>query len=180
MKLISFMNNGAPTYGIVSGADNASVLDLKPILGDRAPDLRSLIAQKMTGAAAAALAQHGAPLKFASLELLPVIPNPDKILCVGLNYKDHLAESGRASTELPAIFLRVRNTGARRHRRSRAHRPGRQLHGADQPERAPVRRRQARRRRRHRAARLERHSRQRPLTRAQTQRAIAAGLPDAD
>ncbi len=107
MKLISFMNNGAPTYGIVSGADNASVLDLKPILGDRAPDLRSLIAQKMTGAAAAALAQHGAPLKFASLELLPVIPNPDKILCVGLNYKDHLAESGRASTELPAIFLRV-------------------------------------------------------------------------
>ena len=107
MKLISFMNNGAPTYGIVSGADNASVLDLKPILGDRAPDLRSLIAQKMTGAAAAALAQHGAPLKFASLELLPVIPNPDKILCVGLNYKDHLAESGHASTEMPAIFLRV-------------------------------------------------------------------------
>ena len=104
MKLISFLHNGNPTYGIVSGE---KVLDLKPILGDRAPDLRSLIAQKMTGAAADALKANAATVNFADLELLPVIPNPDKILCVGLNYKDHLAESGRASTELPAIFLRV-------------------------------------------------------------------------
>ena len=104
MKLISFLHNGNPTYGIVSGE---KVLDLQPILGDRAPDLRSLIAQKMTGAAADALKANAATVNFADLELLPVIPNPDKILCVGLNYKDHLAESGRASTELPAIFLRV-------------------------------------------------------------------------
>lgn len=108
MKLISFLNHGNPTYGIVSGQGDAlRVLDLKPILGDRASDLRSLIAQKMTGAAADALKANAARLNFADLELLPVIPNPDKILCVGLNYKDHLAESGRASTELPAIFLRV-------------------------------------------------------------------------
>jgi 2-keto-4-pentenoate hydratase/2-oxohepta-3-ene-1,7-dioic acid hydratase in catechol pathway len=108
MKLISFLLNGNPTYGIVSGQGNdLNVLDLQPILGSRAPDLRSLIAQKMTGAAADALKTNPATLKFADLELLPVIPNPDKILCVGLNYKDHLAESGRASTELPAIFLRV-------------------------------------------------------------------------
>ncbi len=108
MKLISFIHKGNATYGIVSGQGNdLNVLDLKPILGDRAPDLRSLIAQEMTGAAAEALKAHAATLNFAELELLPVIPNPDKILCVGLNYKDHLAESGRASTELPAIFLRV-------------------------------------------------------------------------
>jgi 2-keto-4-pentenoate hydratase/2-oxohepta-3-ene-1,7-dioic acid hydratase in catechol pathway len=108
MKLISFLHNGHPTCGIVSGTvDDLRVLDLQPILGDRAPDLRSLIAQNMTGAAAEALKANPATLKFSDLELLPVIPNPDKILCVGLNYKDHLAESGRASTELPAIFLRV-------------------------------------------------------------------------
>lgn len=108
MKLISFMRNAKPSYGIVSGqGDNLRVLDLQPILGDRAPDLRSLIAQNMTGAAADALKANPATLNFADLELLPVIPNPDKILCVGLNYKDHLAETGRASTEMPAIFLRV-------------------------------------------------------------------------
>ena len=104
MKLISFLRSGAATYGIVSGD---KVLDLQPILGDRAPDLRSLIAQNLIPAAAEALKTNAATLNFADLELLPVIPNPDKILCVGLNYKDHLAESGRASTELPAIFLRV-------------------------------------------------------------------------
>ena len=95
MKLISFLNNGKPSYGIVSNAPGGlGVLDLGPILGASAPDLRSLIAHNMTADAARALAENGAPLKLADLELLPVIPNPDKILCVGLNYKDHAAESG--------------------------------------------------------------------------------------
>ncbi len=108
MKLISFLLHGNPTYGIISGQGDAMrVLDLKPILGDRAPDLRSLITQNMTAAAAEALAKHPATLKFADLELLPVIPNPDKILCVGLNYQDHVAETGRALTEMPAIFVRM-------------------------------------------------------------------------
>ena len=104
MKLISFLNNNAPSYGVVIGDD---VLELLPILGSQAPDLKTLIAKKLQGAAAEAAKSSKATLKFEQLTLLPVIPNPDKILCVGLNYKDHLAESGRASTELPAIFLRV-------------------------------------------------------------------------
>ena len=108
MKLISFLLQGNPTYGIISGQGNdMRVLDLKPLLGDRAPDLRSLIAQNLTAAAADALAKNPATLKFAELELLPVIPNPDKILCVGLNYQDHVAETGRALTEMPAIFVRM-------------------------------------------------------------------------
>ena len=108
MKLISFLLQGNPTYGIISGQGNdMRVLDLKPLLGDRAPNLRSLIAQNMTAAAADALAKNPATLKFAELELLPVIPNPDKILCVGLNYHDHVAETGRALTEMPAIFVRM-------------------------------------------------------------------------
>ena len=108
MKLISFLRHGNPTYGIISGqGDDMRVLDLKPLLGDKAPDLRSLITQNMTAAAADALAKHPATLKFADLELLPVIPNPDKILCVGLNYQDHVTETGRALTEMPAIFVRM-------------------------------------------------------------------------
>jgi 2-keto-4-pentenoate hydratase/2-oxohepta-3-ene-1,7-dioic acid hydratase in catechol pathway len=108
MKLISFMHNGAATYGIVTGQNSdLRVLDLKPILGGQAPDLRSLIAQQLTGAAADALKANAPTLKYADLELLPVIPNPDKILCVGLNYHDHVAETGRALTEMPAIFVRM-------------------------------------------------------------------------
>ena len=44
MKLISFLNQGAPSYGVVIGDD---VLDLSPILGALAPDLKTLIAKNL-------------------------------------------------------------------------------------------------------------------------------------
>ncbi|WP_306343085.1 fumarylacetoacetate hydrolase family protein, partial [Escherichia coli] len=40
----------------------------------------------------------------------PVIPNPDKILCVGLNYETHRKETGRAEVEHPTIFPRYANS----------------------------------------------------------------------
>jgi 2-keto-4-pentenoate hydratase/2-oxohepta-3-ene-1,7-dioic acid hydratase in catechol pathway len=104
LKLISFLLQGKPSYGIVSGDD---VLDLTPILGDRAPDLKALIAGKLLPAAADALKSHKATLKYAQLTLLPVIPNPNKIVCVGLNYAEHVRETGREITESPALFLRL-------------------------------------------------------------------------
>lgn len=42
----------------------------------------------------------------ADVQLLPVVPNPGKILCVGLNYATHVAETGREQKEYPAIFTR--------------------------------------------------------------------------
>ena len=104
MKLISFLNAGQASYGIVNGDD---VLDLQPILGAQAPDLRALIEQNLFAAAAEAASKHKPGLKFSQLTLLPVIPNPDKIICVGLNYGEHVRETGREITESPALFLRV-------------------------------------------------------------------------
>ncbi len=104
MKLTSFMHQGMPSYGAVQGD---RVLDLGPLLGAQAPDLKTLIAKKMLPLAAQALASHRAELAFGQLQLLPVIPNPDKIVCVGLNYHEHVKESGRDLTEKPALFLRV-------------------------------------------------------------------------
>ena len=49
MKLISFLNQGVPSYGVVNGDD---VLDLTPILGAQAPDLKTLIAKNLFAAAA--------------------------------------------------------------------------------------------------------------------------------
>jgi len=104
VKLISFLNAGQASYGIVNGDD---VLDLQPILGAQAPDLRALIEQNLFAAAAEAASKHKPGLKFSQLTLLPVIPNPDKIICVGLNYGEHVRETGREITESPALFLRV-------------------------------------------------------------------------
>ena len=104
MKLISFINNDSPSYGVVLGEE---VLDLLPILGTQAPDLKALIANGLVGAAARAVSSHKPTLKFSQLTLLPVIPNPGKIVCVGLNYGEHVRETGREITEFPALFLRV-------------------------------------------------------------------------
>jgi 2-keto-4-pentenoate hydratase/2-oxohepta-3-ene-1,7-dioic acid hydratase in catechol pathway len=103
MKLISFLNKGVASYGIVQGD---SVLDLMPILGAQAPDLKSFITQNLIENAIQAAKSHSFNLKLTELSLLPPIPNPGKILCVGLNYADHVRETGRELTEKPAIFTR--------------------------------------------------------------------------
>ena len=104
MKLVSFMNQGVASYGAVHGD---RVLDLKPLLGAQAPDLKALITQKMLGEAQTALQQHTPTLLLSDLTLLPVIPNPNKVVCVGLNYAEHVRETGRELTESPALFLRL-------------------------------------------------------------------------
>ncbi len=103
MKLISFLNAGQASYGIVNGDD---VIDLMPIMGAQAPDLKTLIAKNLQGAAAQAAQTVKPSLKFSQLTLLPVIPNPGKIICVGLNYTEHVRETGRDFTESPALFVR--------------------------------------------------------------------------
>ena len=104
MKLISFLLHNSAHYGIVQGD---KVLNLSPILGAQAPDLKTLIAKKLLGEAAIALKQQTPDLNYADLHLLPVIPNPNKIICVGLNYGEHVRETGRELTENPALFVRM-------------------------------------------------------------------------
>jgi 2-keto-4-pentenoate hydratase/2-oxohepta-3-ene-1,7-dioic acid hydratase in catechol pathway len=43
---------------------------------------------------------------MASVTMLPLIPNPGKIICMGLNYADHAKEGGNARPEYPSFFLR--------------------------------------------------------------------------
>lgn len=52
-----------------------------------------------------------ATLKLSEVKLLPPIPNPEKILCVGKNYRGHsAAELGGKQSEYPNVFLRLSNT----------------------------------------------------------------------
>ncbi len=47
--------------------------------------------------------------KTASVELGPPVPDPDKIICIGLNYADHANEAGMAQTGVPLFFAKFRN-----------------------------------------------------------------------
>ena len=49
-------------------------------------------------------------LQVTAIELGPPIPDPDKIICVGLNYADHASEAGLAQTEVPLFFAKYRNS----------------------------------------------------------------------
>jgi 2-keto-4-pentenoate hydratase/2-oxohepta-3-ene-1,7-dioic acid hydratase in catechol pathway len=106
MKLASFSVHNRATWGAVH---SPSVIDLGAVLAQSYPDLKSWIAR----GAAEALEDASATAPRYSMEeisWLPVIPNPGKILCVGLNYELHRKETGRAVVEHPTIFARFANT----------------------------------------------------------------------
>ena len=105
MKLMSFSHAGKASWGAVS-VDGAGVVDLGMRLGSQFADIKALIAGNGLPAAQAALAGAPADHKLADINYLPVIPNPDKIICVGLNYADHVVETAREKTEDPALFVR--------------------------------------------------------------------------
>jgi len=101
MKFISFRTGGAAHYGLVEGN---KVIDLTPRL--KHSDLRALL---VAGAQAeAARAAKGATADFTLDQIAfdPVIPNPDKIVCIGLNYEGHLKETGMTRFPYPTIFPR--------------------------------------------------------------------------
>jgi 2-keto-4-pentenoate hydratase/2-oxohepta-3-ene-1,7-dioic acid hydratase in catechol pathway len=109
MKLISFVSSGNASFGaIVNPPANDRVVDLKPALGARFADLKSLLADPAGIAAAqSAVAAAGDGIALHDVTLLPVIPNPGAIWCVGLNYRDHVAETKNAVAEKPVLFLRT-------------------------------------------------------------------------
>jgi 2-keto-4-pentenoate hydratase/2-oxohepta-3-ene-1,7-dioic acid hydratase in catechol pathway len=103
MKLATFKTAQGASYGIVTPK---GIVDLKLLVGNRFPDLKALIAGNGFAEAAKYLSS---PPDYMDSDVtwLPVIPNPDRIVCVGLNYQDHVVETGRDNTEQPAIFLRL-------------------------------------------------------------------------
>lgn len=104
MKLISFLRGGQPSFGAVT---DRGVVDLGRLMGGEAADLRQLLARGLLARAAELVESATAHVPMSELTLLPVIPEPGTIFCVGLNYHDHVVETGRAVTTHPTIFLRT-------------------------------------------------------------------------
>ena len=106
MKFASFKLNGTASWGLIDGAE---AVDLGALSRDRYPDLKSVIAAGALAELAAASAK-AARHPIANISWLPVIPNPDKILCIGLNYETHRKETGRTEVENPTVFARFANS----------------------------------------------------------------------
>jgi len=104
MKLVSFILGGRPAFGAVK---DHGVVDLTPHFAAQGIlTLRGLLAAGQVDAARGIVAGAAPDLAVEGVMFLPVIPDPDKIICIGLNYRDHVAETGRTVTERPALFAR--------------------------------------------------------------------------
>jgi len=102
MRLASFSHGGRASYGVVVGD---GLIDVGKLIGAQYPDLKALL---IAGPALLDRLRSQSPaLSIDEVTFLPVIPNPDKIFCAGLNYRSHVEETGRTESEKPVIFLRL-------------------------------------------------------------------------
>ena len=102
-RFVSFRRDGGVRYGRVEGD---AVIDLMDAFGPRWPTLREVIAADGLGTLAGAKGAAEYPLE--DLELTIPVPQPEKIICVGVNYPDRNAEykDGQAAPSRPSLFIR--------------------------------------------------------------------------
>jgi 2-keto-4-pentenoate hydratase/2-oxohepta-3-ene-1,7-dioic acid hydratase in catechol pathway len=105
MHLLSYLVDGEPRFG---AAVSGGVVNLTGRLGPKFPDLRSLIARDGLEIARATVATLKPDHALDEVALLPPIPNPEKLWCIGVNYRDRNAEYKDNSDlpKYPSLFVR--------------------------------------------------------------------------
>jgi 2-keto-4-pentenoate hydratase/2-oxohepta-3-ene-1,7-dioic acid hydratase in catechol pathway len=103
MRLATFTHGGATRIGIVRGE---AIVDLSRAAPDLPRDMAAFLAAGPAALAAARTAAAKAPdhLARADLVLDAPVPRPRKFLAIGLNYADHVRESGREAPSVPVFF----------------------------------------------------------------------------
>ena len=111
MKFLSFTSGGRESWGAIKD-------DVVVDLGWHMPGCPQLIDALQQGRLEEAKARADAAkpdLPLAAVRYLPTIPNPEKIICIGLNYRKHAAETGQPVPKLPILFNKY-NTALMGHR----------------------------------------------------------------
>ncbi len=112
MKLLSFLDAaGQPTWGVLTAAG----LVPRAQLGAAAPatllgHIERCASDLSHATELARQAAGKAGLALDTLTLLPVLPKPGKIICLGVNYHDHAKEGGNTVADYPALFLRCNSS----------------------------------------------------------------------
>ena len=104
MRIVSYRTNGGPWR---AGAErDGGVVDIGM---ERDPSVRALLAGGLAALASAAeRAKSGKVLQ--GVEIGPPVPDPEKIICFGLNYRKHAEETGQKLPRVPTFFPKYRNS----------------------------------------------------------------------
>ncbi|MEY4121922.1 MAG: hypothetical protein RLZZ457_760 [Pseudomonadota bacterium] len=107
MRLVSYQFQGQDSWGVV---DAQGVADHRSIPMALPATLQAFIAQCETSpdllSRVMAASASAKKVQMAEVRLLPCIPQPQKIICLGVNYVDHAKEGGNTIADYPVIFLR--------------------------------------------------------------------------
>jgi 2-keto-4-pentenoate hydratase/2-oxohepta-3-ene-1,7-dioic acid hydratase in catechol pathway len=107
MKLASYIANRTARFGVVIGD---GVITLNDRLGGHFASLRDALAADALGEIGKVVEGVEPDHRLGEITWLPVIPNPEKILCAGINYRAHAAETGRELPKQPSMFIRFADT----------------------------------------------------------------------
>ena len=109
MRFTTYLNNGQPRLAVVDGD---SIVDLAEARKGVPADLRAALAAgvDLLAEGAAALASGAPRLKLGEEALAPLVPEPGKTICLGLNYFDHAKEGGRDKPDYPWFFFRGKSS----------------------------------------------------------------------
>jgi acylpyruvate hydrolase len=105
MKFATYLRDGAARLAVVDGQSLVDLADAQPhVPSDLRAALRAGV--DLDAAATAALNSDAARLPLSAAEFAPLVPEPGKIICLGLNYFDHAKEGGREKPVYPWFFYR--------------------------------------------------------------------------
>ena len=103
MKIGSYIYNGKASYGVKL---DDGIVDLGRRLGRFYPDLPTLIKAFALGEAEEESRNQSPDFKEEDVYFLPLMPAPVNIYCAGINYLDHIEETGRDKPEFPTLFMK--------------------------------------------------------------------------
>ncbi len=107
MRILTYRKGGAERAGVQS---DGGILDAAALLGEDSITVRELLAGDRVGELREAVAAGDLdPLPEDGVELRPPVPDPQKIVCIGLNYRSHAEEAGVEPPEVPTIFAKFGN-----------------------------------------------------------------------
>ncbi len=104
MRLVVYQSDRGPR---VAGVRDGGFVDLNEADAQVPSCVKQLVAQGAEGLARAQAAlQAGRVMSAQGMKLLPPVPRPEKVLCIGLNYADHAKESGMQPPAEPVVFCK--------------------------------------------------------------------------
>ena len=109
MRFTTFVQQGRTRLGVVDGD---AAIDLNAAQPQVPADMRAALEAgvDLAAAARAAIASSAPRLPMVGLSFAPLVPEPGKIICLGLNYFDHAKEGGRDKPEYPWFFYRGKSS----------------------------------------------------------------------